>query len=119
MSFEPTHLRGDVWHADFGQHPEDPEQAFHRPALVVSDNRLHHPSLRIAIVIPGTTTIRDLPLHVVVEADETNGLIATTAFQVEQVRAVSRSRLLHRLGRLAPETRYVVDDVLKHVLSLG
>lgn len=118
MPAEPSHRRGDVWLADFGTHPEDPEQAFVRPALIVSDDRLHHPHLRLAIVVPGTTTLRQLPLHVTVEPDAENGLDRTTAFQVEQVRAISTARLVERRGRLDAEARHTVDEVLRNALDL-
>ncbi len=110
--------RGDIWRVDFGAHPADPEQAFHRPALIVSDDQLHHPRLRIVIVVPGTTTIRRLPLHVLAEPGEDNGLERPTAFQVEQVRAISTERLIARLGHLNAETVGTVDETLRHVLRL-
>ena len=115
---EPTHIRGDLWQVDFGAHPEDPEQAFIRPALIVSDDPLHHPNLRMVIVVPGTTTIRRLPLHVSVDPDDDNGLASTTAFQVEQVRAISTARLVERLGRIDAESRHTVDEILRNVLAL-
>ena len=118
VAAERTYARGDIWHVDFGAHPADPEQAFRRPALLVSNDRLHHPSLRLVIVVPGTSTIRRLPLHVVAEPDEKNGLDQTTAFQVEQVRAISTERLLRRIGRLGVETRHTVDEILGNVLDL-
>lgn len=118
MAAEPTHVRGEVWLVDFGAHPEDPEQAFHRPALIVSDNHLHHPNLRMVIVVPGTTTLRRLPLHVTVEPDAANGLDRTTALQVEQVRAISTARLVERLGRLGSEDRHAVDEILRSALHL-
>jgi len=110
--------RGGIWRIDFGSHPTDPEQAFLRPAVIVSDDQLHHPGLRIAIVVPGTSTIRRLPLHVVAEPDSGNGLDQTTAFQVEQVRAISTWRLLERLGHLDGEALAAVDGILRTVLHL-
>lgn len=117
MPTEPTHFRGDVWLVDFGARPEDPEQAFHRPAVIVSDDHLHHPNLRIAIVVPGTTTLRQLPLHVTVEPDTDNGLKHATAFQVEQVRAISTARFVQRLGRLGLQERHTVDEILRNALG--
>jgi mRNA interferase MazF len=115
---EPTHARGDLWLVDFATHAADPEQALHRPALIVSDDKLHHPRLRLAIVVPGSTTLRGLPLHVVAEPDDDNGLVRPTAFQVEQVRAISTTRLVRRLGRLDAEARHTVDEILRNVLRL-
>ena len=111
-------LRGDLWMVDFGANPEDPEQAFRRPALIVSDDRLHHPNLRMVIVVPGTSTIRQLPLHLVIAPDDGNGLAATTAFQTEQIRAVSVARLNERLGRLDPASRHAIDEILRTALRL-
>jgi len=118
MPAEPTHARGDLWLVDFGAHPEDPEQAFRRPALIVSDDHLRHPNLRLVVVVPGTTTLRGLPLHVLVEPDADNGLAQPTALQVEQVRAISTGRLVERLGRLGPQGRHTVDEILRNVLRL-
>lgn len=118
MPAEPTYVRGDLWSVDFGVHPEDPEQAFRRPALIVSDDLLHHPNLRLVVVVPGTTTMRSLPLHVVVEPDDDNGLDERTALQVEQVRSISSVRLIERIGRLDAEARHTVDEILRNVLRL-
>jgi mRNA interferase MazF len=118
MSSEGRLVRGDVWSVDFGADPEDPEQAFRRPALIVSDDRLHHPNLRMVIVVPGTSPIRSVPLHIVVEPGGDTGLAVATAFQVEQVRAVSMARLVERLGRLDPVSRHSIDEILQNALSL-
>jgi mRNA interferase MazF len=115
---EPNHFRGDVWLVDFGVHPEDPEQAFQRPAVIVSDDQLHHPALKMVVVVPGTTTQRLIPLHALVEPDDENGLAATTAFQVEQVRAISTARLAERLGRLDAQSRHTIDEILRNALRL-
>lgn len=118
MADERRRARGDVWLVDFGSNPEDREQAFVRPAVIVSDDRLHHPNLRMVIVVPGTSTIRAVPLHVVVEPDRDNGLSVKTAMQVEQVRAVSIGRLVTRLGRLDPSSRQEIDQILRNALNL-
>lgn len=118
MSTEPLFARGDLWSVDFGADPEHPEQAFRRPALIVSDNRLHHPNLKMVIVVPGTSTIRSVPLHVVVEPDVDTGLVSAAAFQVEQVRAVSTHRFVERLGRLGPVNLQAIDEILRNALNL-
>ena len=118
MGLESQLVRGDIWTVDLGSNPEDPEQALHRPALIVSDGRLHHPNLRMVIVVPGTSTVRRVPLHVVAEPDARNGLDEPTAFQVEQVRAVSVIRLQERLGQLDAVSRYAIDEILRNALNL-
>ena len=110
--------RGEIWLVDFGADPADPEQAFIRPAVIVSDNRLHHPNLRIVIVVPGTSTIRGIPLHVALTPDTGNGLTAETAFQAEQVRAVSTGRFIERVGRMDSLSCHALDEILRSALSL-
>ena len=118
MTDEKQLLRCDVWLVDFGIDPQDPEQAFLRPAVIVSESRLHHPNLRMVIVVPGTSTMRGIPLHVVLSPDPNNGLSTETAFQVEKVRAISTGRLVERLGRLDALGRDAIDEVLHNVLCL-
>ena len=118
VNAEPTHRRGDVWLVDLGNDPADPEQAFMRPALIVSDDALHHPRLRMVVVVPAPSRLRSLSLHAVVQPDAGNGLDAASAFQVEQVRAESSRRLVRRLGRLGVEDRHAVDEILRSVLAL-
>lgn len=72
----------------------------------------------MVILVPGTSTIRRVPLHVVLEPDDDNGLAVETAFQVEQVRAVSTRRLVDRLGRLDSLSQDAIDKILRTALSL-
>ena len=95
-----------------------PSRRFSVRRLIVSDGRLHHRHLKMVIVVPGTSTIRNVPLHITVEPDDDNGLSAATAFQAEQVRAVSTARLVDRLGRLDPVSRHAIDEILRNALSL-
>jgi len=101
-----------------GSKPENPEQAFVRPAVIVSDDRLHHPSLHLVIVVPGTTARRGIPLHIPVDPDAGNELDTTTEFQAEQMPAISTARLITRLGRLDPEHQWALSGVLAGTLAL-
>ena len=110
--------RGDIWRVDLGSNPADPEQAFVRPVVVVSDDRLHDPRLRMCVVVPGTSTIRRISLHMVLEPDADNGLDALTAFQPEQVRSISVDRLQDRIGRVGAIGLAQIDELLRTVLNL-
>ncbi len=72
----------------------------------------------MVIVVPGTSTIRKVPLHVVADPGAETGLVVPTAFQAEQVRAVSVARLVERLGRLDSVSRHAIDEILRNALSL-
>ncbi len=115
---EPEIRRGDIWQVDLGVDPTDPEQAFIRPAIIVSDDRLHDPRLKMCVIVPGTSTIRRLSLHLVVEPDAQSGLDSMTAFQAEQVRAVSVHRLKTRIGHAGALVEAQLDELLRIVLKL-
>ena len=89
MNADRRFVRGDIWSVDFGVDPEDPEQAFRCPAL-----------------------------HVAVEPDDDTGLAVPTAFQAEQVRAVSIVRLVERRGCLDPVSRHAIEEILRNALGL-
>lgn len=110
--------RGEIWRVDLGSDPADPEQAFLRPAVVVSDDRLHDPRLKMCIVVPGTSTIRRVSLHLVVEPDADNGLDALTAFQPEHVRSLSVARLREPLGHVGAIATAQLDELLRTVMAL-
>jgi len=92
----------DVWFADLGA-PVGHEQGFQRPALVVSPDQFNHGSAGLVIVVPLTTTARGVPLHVLVEPPE-GGLRERSFAMCEQVRSLSRERLVDVWGRARPET---------------
>ena len=60
---------------------------------MVSDDRLHDPRLRMCVVVPGTSTIRRISLHMVLEPDADNGLDALTAFQPEHAPGILAAAL--------------------------
>jgi len=55
---------------------------------------------------------------VVVSSDRGNGLASDTAFQVEQVWAVSTGRLVDRLGRIDAPALRALAEVMRSTLSL-
>lgn len=92
----------DVWFADFGD-PVGHEQGGRRPAAVVSPDQFNHGALGLVVVVPLTTTARGYALHVPIEPPE--GALSERSYAMcEQVRALSRARLLDMWGRLRPAT---------------
>ncbi len=92
--------RGEIWLTDFGT-PIGHEQGYRRPAVVVSADRLNASRAGLVIVVPMTTTRRELPTHVEIEAGP-SGLEETSYAKAEDIKSVSVDRLVHRIGR-APE----------------
>jgi mRNA-degrading endonuclease toxin of MazEF toxin-antitoxin module len=69
------------------------------------------------MLVPLTTTRRDLPLHVEIEASSDSGLDRTSYAQCELLRSVNADRLIHRLGTIDLATSRAVDRVLRTLLD--
>ena len=112
--FKPS--RGEVWLADFSS-TAGREQRGTRPALVISLDRFNHGSAGLAIVVPVTTTERGIPFHIPISRPE-GGLKKDSYAMCENVRSVSRERLLKRLGEASEPTLRLVEDRLRVLLGL-
>src|SRR5580658_6419765 len=95
----PAPKRGEIWTVDFGE-PVGHEQAYRRPAVIVSSDRLNSSRAELVIVVPLTRTRRGLPSHVEI-APGNSGLSELSYAKTEDVKSISTNRLVRRLG-LAP-----------------
>lgn len=109
-------LRGEVYFVAF-----DPtlgaEIRKTRPALILQ-NDIANRSSPITIVAAITTKFDQelYPTEALVRAPE-GGLHVDSVVLLNQIRSVDRRRLMHRIGRLTPDTMRLVDRAL--MLSLG
>ena len=112
----PPPARGEVWLADL-----DPvrghELAGCRPVVVFSVDRFNQSHADLVVVLPITSTLRDIPFHVVVHPPE-GGLTLPSAILCEAVRSMSKDRLVHRLGRVSPASLTAIADRLRILLDL-
>ena len=108
--------RGEVWLVDLGNNP-GLEQGKRRPALVVSVDRFNHASVGLVVIVPITSTFRNIPMHIEVYPPE-GGLKYHSCIQCDQPRCVSRVRLVHRVGAVGEETMGLVEDRLRILLDL-
>lgn len=100
---------------DFGN-PVGHEQGYRRPGLVVSADRMNASRAGLVIVVPVTRTPRDLPSHVEIEA-EAAGLADLSYAKCEDVKSVSRERLVHRIGRTSEDVLFQVTGVIRTLLE--
>ena len=116
MTTVPSPQRGEIWLADldptFGH-----EQGGRRPVLVVSVDRFNVGRSGLAVVLPLTSRIRPLPLHVPVNPPE-GGLRLPSAILCDAVRSVDQRRLLDCWGMVNPSTMVLVEGCLRHLLGL-
>ena len=89
-----------------------------RPALVIQ-NDISNRLSQITIVAPITSTVRFPlnPVHVLLAADQSTGLSATSVALFNQIRAVDRLRLVKLLGVVDEDTLARVEEAIK--ISLG
>ena len=111
-----TASRGDIWLV--GLDPtKGREQAGMRPALVVSVDIFNHGAAELVVVIPITSKAKGIPLHVEVTPPE-GGLTMTSFVKCEDLRSISTSRLVRRLGKVSIQTTEQVEDRLRILLGL-
>lgn len=108
--------RGELWLVALGAgRPGEPGK--HRPAVVVSaDEMLAGVEDELIVVVPVSSSRARTPLRPVISPDE--GVDAASVAVCRGLRAVSRGRLLHRLGAVNPETLHAIEDSLVLVLAL-
>ena len=108
--------RGEIWLVDFGE-PVGREQSGRRPAVVVSADALNESAAGVVMVVPCTTSRRDLPSHVEIDPGD-SGLEAVSYAKCEDTKSVSERRLIARLGQVGPDVTFQIGRVLRFLLEL-
>lgn len=108
--------RGEIWLADLNP-TRGREQAGRRPVLVVSEDLFNRGPAGLAIVLPMTSTVRNVPSHVPVAPPE-GGVRNRSAILCEAIRSVSVERLVVRWGAVDRRTMADVEDRLRILLRL-
>ncbi len=109
--------RGDVWVADLNP-VRGSEQAGTRPVLVLQADPLNT-FLRTAVVIPFTSNLKwsRFPFCLLVSSGD-GGLAIDSVALCHQVRVCDRTRLLSKLGSLAPTTMSRVEQAIRITLAV-
>jgi mRNA interferase MazF len=116
MSTAPGPQRGEVWLADldptFGH-----EQGGRRPVLVVSVDSFNTGLSGLVVVLPLTSRVRPLPLHVPIDPPD-GGLRLPSAILCDAVRSIDQRRLIDCWGAVTAATMTTVEDRLRRLLGL-
>ncbi|MEX0767801.1 MAG: type II toxin-antitoxin system PemK/MazF family toxin [Microthrixaceae bacterium] len=107
--------RGEIWLVDFGL-PIGREQAGQRPAVIVSSNLLNESRAGVIILVPCTTTRRELPSHV--ELDVASGLDQISYAKCEDLKSVSEERLMRALGSVSVDAMFEITKSIRFLLDL-
>lgn len=112
----PEPVRSDVWMVDFNP-TIGHEQAGVRPGLIVSVDEFNHGASELAVVVPITSKSKNVPMHVPISPPE-GGLTMISYIKCEEVRSISRLRLLRHLGIVSTMTIKEVELRLRSLLDL-
>lgn len=108
--------RGEVWFANL-----DPvvgnEQAGKRPVLIVSVDYFNEGLARMVIAAPLTKRDKRQPLHVPIKAGIA-GLKVDSFIKIEDIRGISKERLLYKIGDVDKNTMEEVEIRLTRLLGL-
>ncbi len=108
--------RGDLWSVELSP-VRGREQAGRRPALVVSVDEFNHGPADLVVVVPLTTKDKGIPFHVGIRPPE-GGVDRPSYIKCEDVRSVSKERLVEQLGSVDAGTLAQVEDRLRILLGL-
>lgn len=109
--------RGELWLVSLGA-ARAGEPGKHRPAVVVSvDGILAGIDDELVVVVPVSSSRVGSPLRPQVSPAE--GVESDSVAICRGVRAVARTRLLERLGTLAPDTMHQIERALALILGIS
>jgi mRNA interferase MazF len=112
----PEPRRGELWLVALGA-TRGGEPGKHRPAVIVSvDEILTGIEDELVVVVPVSSSRAGSPLRPDVSPAE--GVDTESVAVCRGIRAVARSRLLERLGSLAPDTMHEIERALAVILGI-
>ena len=97
-------VRGEVWWCELPEIGRRPVVVLSRDAAI--------PRLRRALIGPCTTTVRDIPSEVVLDAGD-DPVPRTSVVNLDSVESVSLATLVERLGRLSDERMQQICKALE------
>ncbi|TYB82629.1 MAG: type II toxin-antitoxin system PemK/MazF family toxin [Kosmotoga sp.] len=105
--------RGEIWLANLNP-AKGHEQSGIRPCLILSVDLFNHGPADLVIVVPLTTKHKSIPLHV--KIDKGTGKLDKTSYaKSEDIRSISRNRLIKRIGSV---NNRVMNEVLEKIKIL-
>jgi len=112
----PNPSRGEVWLVDLSP-TRGHEQAGKRPGLIVSADLFNQGPAGLVVILPITTTARDIPFHVEISPPE-GGLRKRSFVRCDNIRSISKERLSRCLGKISPTTILEVEARLRILQAL-
>jgi len=108
---------GDVVGLDLGV-PAGREAGLHRPAVVVTAQRVLDGGPAVIHVVPLTSTLRGYRSEVLLESDRGSGLDRPSAAQCQHIRSVSVTRLARVRGNVGSAALAQIRETLGYLLGI-
>lgn len=108
--------QGEIWYANLNPSTGS-EQAGLRPVVILSGNLLNE-HMKIVIVAPLTTKIKNYKGNPVLNPTKQNGLHKQSELLIFHIRSISKERLVSKLGAIEAEqlktSIKTLNDILKY-----
>ncbi len=101
--------RGDIWYADLSP-AMGSEQDGIRPVVVIQNEKGNRFSPTVIVAAVTSQKKKELPTHVFL--DSGMGLVKNSVVMAEQVRTLSKQRLLHRVGTVSTKKMQEISHAL-------
>ena len=108
--------RGEIWQADLGT-TRGHEQAGARPVLVLSVNQFNQGPADLVVVLPITSRLRGIPMHVPIKPPE-GGTKTPSVILCDAIRSISKDRFGKRWGTVSGQTMATVEDRVRILLGV-
>lgn len=106
----------EIWYANLNPGKGSEQQGL-RPVVIISGNLMNQ-YLSVVITCPLTTKIKNYKGNVVLEPNETNGLLEQSEIMIFHVRSVSKDRLVKKIGNISEkelsELKLGLNDILRY-----
>ena len=109
--------RQDVWLVNLNPPGRGREIHKTRPALVVSHDDFNNNPADLVIVLPITSTNLKIPVHIRIDPPE-GGVRNASFIKCDQIRTISKERLIKRWGAVSGKTMAAVEDAIRILLDL-
>lgn len=82
-----------------------------RPCVVVSPDEMNG-ALRTVVILPMTSTKKELPTRILIKATQASGLVNDSYAVADQVKTIDKMRILSKIGQVSPDEEKALSDVL-------
>jgi len=107
--------QGEIWMADLNP-VEGSEQRGIRPVIIMSGNAMNN-HLGISIICPLTSQVTNYAGCLVLLKDSQNGLEQDSEVITFQIRTISHSRLIHKIGNITPKQLEQIKTGLGEIMK--